>query len=364
MKKLNFLIFFNILLIIPFVQLSKQNLPLNHPRKLEDNKNETILLGYDNYNYSSNDEFIYFDTYFYLKNWNKENITFMEEEEEEENYYKIEAMINYQTKIETTNFTCKNDYEWFKEKNIYYPCNEDGYCFAKYTCELNITGKGVPRKINITTNYTEKVINKAAKVSYVSSSAEALERELTSLKYRTLYFEVLENATFISQNPNSFKIKGKELYEEFNSENIYLITNVNGNPKKVLCSGKYETDSNDDDWYFLQSKGSNNLAGADLQYALLNFTKANKECMAILDFYQNVNEANGTILPVIPKNKKNSGGLSTGGIVGILIPTCIVVIGVAGLVFFLSRGAVPPPPPKNITNQTIGVASTEAIVHQ
>lgn len=42
----------------------------------------------------------------------------------------------------------------------------------------------------------------------------------------------LENATFVSQSPNSFKIRGKLNGDRYQSENIQLITNVNGVPKK------------------------------------------------------------------------------------------------------------------------------------
>ena len=181
-------------------------------------------------------------------------------------------------------------------------------------------------------------------------------------------FVILENANFTSQSPNSFKIKGKNRYldKDYNSENIYLITTVNGSPKKIQCSGKYDRDTSDDDYYyFLQSKGSNNLAGANLSYALLNYTKGMEGNMVILDFADNQKNANGTILPPKVDYKKKSGGLSTGGIIAIVIPAVLVLLGIGALAFFLSRRAVPSPPIKNIGNNTMGVvASSEAVVHQ
>ena len=183
--------------------------------------------------------------------------------------------------------------------------------------------------------------------------------------YETDTFRVLKKANFTSQSQNSFKIKAKELSDNYESENIHLITIVNGSPKKIPCSGKNDKDSSDDkDYYFLQSKGSNNLAGADLSYALLNYTTKNKR-MGILDFAENSKNANGTILPPKIDYKKQSGGLSTGGIIAIVIPSVAVLLGIGALAFFLSRRAVPPPPIKNITNNTMGVvASSEAVVHQ
>ena len=353
-----------IFLTFSYAQHPKQNLNLNSQRKLEEKTNETILLGFENYNFSAPYEYVYFDTLFYLKNWNAQNVTFMLESNAKNNNFTIDAIVNYEKNNEITKFNCTINNTWFTDN--YYPLREDkDWYVAKYLCELNITGKGIPRKINIITNFTNKDINDVAKVSYVSSSAEALERELVSLKYHTNEFIVIKNANFTNQSPNSFKIKGESIKTRYDSENIYLITTVNGSPKKIQCSGKYDRDTSDDDYYyFLQSKGSNNLAGANLSYALLNYTTKDN-LMAILDFAENSKNANGTILPPKVDYKKQSGGLSTGGIIAIVIPSVAVLLGIGALAFFLSRRAVPPPPIKNITNNTMGVvASSEAVVHQ
>ena len=375
----NFMIFLCLLFDFSYNQVLKESLPLNNPRKLEENSNETILLGFENYNFTSPYDFVYFDTLFYLKNWDLENIEIMANQEN--NNFTIDTEVIYEKRNETTKFTCINNYLWFRDEyyDILYSrrnCSEYGYCIAKYRCELNITGKGIPRKINIKTNFTNKDIN-LAKITYVSSSSEALERDLVSLKYGTESFIVLKNANFTSQSPNSFKIKGNllnryRIYDEsydnnYDSENIYLITTVNDSPKKISCSGKQKKDSSDDNWYYnLDSKGSNNLAGANLSYALLNYTTSyNEKTMAILDFADNQKNANGTILPPKVGYKKKSGGLSTGGIIAIVIPAVLVLLGIGALAFFLSRRAVPSPPIKNIGNNTMGVvASSEAVVHQ
>lgn len=369
MEKINFMIFLSMLLAISYNQVLKAGLPLNHPRKLEEKTNETILLGFENYNFSAPYEYVYFDILFYLKNWNDNNITFMLDSNAKKNFT-IDTIVNYEKRNEINQFICKFDNAG--SNRIFYYLERDLY-IARYRCELNITGKGIPRKIDITTNFTNKDINDASKISYVSSSAEALERDLVSLKYQTNGFKILKNVNFTSQSPNSFKIKADRLeydydnnnYYDFDSENIYLITTVNGSPKKIQCSGKNDKDSSDDkDYYFLQSKGSNNLAGANLSYALLNYTTQGNR-MAILDFSDNQKNANGTILPPKVDYKKKSGGLSTGGIIAIVIPTVLVLLGIGALAFFLSRRAVPSPPIKNIGNNTMGVvASSEAVVHQ
>jgi len=381
MKKKIFMLLLSLLLVISFAQIPEKGLPLNNLRKLESNSPETILLGFDRYNFtydsSTRQSNLNFTIHFLLKNWNYTEDMINDDSYIKFNNITLKAIINYQGDEEgkEAEFNCTNNtkinsigstYNYLESnERIYYY----RYYHSQFLCDYNLTGKGIPKKINITTNFTNEIYLNTSKVSYVSSSAEALEKDLVSLKNeKKTRFIMLENANFTSQSPNSFKIKGKSddiYYTDYDSENIYLITTVNGSPKKIQCSGKYDRDTSDDDYYyFLQSKGSNNLAGANLSYALLNYTtKGNR--MAILDFSENSKNANGTILPPKVDYKKKSGGLSTGGIIAIVIPTVLVLLGIGALAFFLSRRAVPSPPIKNIGNNTMGVvASSEAVVHQ
>ena len=382
MEKNNFMLLLSVLLAISYAQFSEKGLPLNNPRKLQSSDPETILLGYDNYNFnydsSTRQSNFNFTIHFLLKNWNynysyiNNNIEFKD--------ITLKSIINYQGTDEGigTEFNCSQkdvnieeietskDVEEIYKNGISWDSHYYQYYHAKFICDYNLTGKGIPKKINITTNFTNDISLNTSKVSYVTSSAEALEKDLVSLKNeKKTRFIILENANFTSQSPNSFKIKGNALDDDYDSENIYLITTVNGSPKKILCSGKREKDNSDDKYYyFLQSKGSNNLGGANLSYALLNFTTRGNR-MAILEFADNQKNANGTILPPKVDYKKKSGGLSTGGIIAIVIPAVLVLLGIGALAFFLSRRAVPSPPIKNIGNNTMGVvASSEAVVHQ
>ena len=380
MEKNNFMLLLSVLLAISYAQFSEKGLPLNNPRKLQSSDPETILLGYDNYNFtydsSTRQSNFNFTIHFLLKNWNY-NYTYINNVIEFKNIT-LKSIINYQGTDEgkETEFNCSKkdmiiiwtskDYEELEKNNYNYDDLHHQYYRAPFLCDYNLTGIGIPKKINITTNFTNDISLNTSKVSYVTSSAEALEKDLVSLKNeKKTHFIILENANFTSQSPNSFKIKGNALDDDYDSENIYLITTVNGSPKKIPCSGKSDKDSSDDeDYYFLQSKGSNNLGGANLSYALLNFTTRGNR-MAILEFADNQKNANGTILPPKVDYKKKSGGLSTGGIIAIVIPTVLVLLGIGALAFFLSRRAVPSPPIKNIGNNTMGVvASSEAVVHQ
>ena len=383
MKKKIFMLLLSLLLVISFAQIPEKGLPLNNLRKLESNSPETILLGFDNYNFtydsSTRQSNFNFSIHFLLKNWNYTEDMINDDSYIKFNNITLKAIINYQGDEEgkEAEFNCTNN-TYIKGKGSF-ECSEQEYiynnpelCYYRYyhsqfLCDYNLTGKGIPKKINITTNFTNEIYLNTSQVSFVTSSAEALEKDLVSLKYFTEDFILLKNANFTSQSPNFFKIKADPIYG-CDSENIYLITTVNGSPKKIPCSGKRDKDSSDDNYYyFLQSKDSNNLAGANLSYALLNFTTGEERqySMAILDFAENSKNANGTILPPKVDYKKKSGGLSTGGIIAIVIPAVLVLLGVGALAFFLSRRAVPSPPIKNIGNNTMGVvASSEAVVHQ
>ncbi len=152
------------------------------------------------------------------------------------------------------------------------------------------------------------------------------------------------------------------------SNNIELITKQ----KNIPCTGKYKEGNRYDEeesYYLLETKGdgiANYLGNTDLKYAIANYTKTDR--MLILDFKDGVNST----IKEKKEYKMSSGGLSTGGIVAVAVPTCAVLLGVAGLSFFLSRNNSTPPPQiktmsnMNMQNNTMGVIanSSEAVIHQ
>lgn len=352
MSKVNFMIFISLLFAITFSQLSGQDSPLNHPRKLNEKDNEIILLGYDNYNMTPSDtnSTIFFDVHFLFKNFNLteiSGITFSD--------FTLEGFISYNPNVTIpAKFICSHP--------DLTPNNHIVYLHVKYFCKKEINGIHVMKKINITTNFTNEIHFNYSFVTYVSSSAKAMEKDLVNMDYSIGKIEILENAVLISQSPTSFKIKGEHVCDEYASENIELITNVNGFQKKIPCIGKIEKDKTDDEYrLFLESKDSKSLSGVNLNYAILNYTKPlnNKIRILVLDFVEG--GKNATISKPKLETKKSSGGLSTGGIVAIIIPAIIVTLGVAGLVFFLSSKPVPHPV-KNMANTTLGVASSEKVI--
>ena len=370
MAKKIFMFLLCMLLVISYSQPTEKG--LNHLRKLESADNETILIGFDNYNKTliDNDKNfnLAFNTYFLLKNWNNSKI----KNEIDFNDINIRSFITYHKNEEKPNtsatFNCsikKSDYNEY----CYYENNQNYQsCIVKYVCSYNSSGILVPKKINLLTNFTNDISKNNTKVSYVTTSAEALKSDITSLNYEIDWdnnFRFLRNAAFVSQSPYSFKIKGENKIGD--SNNIELITKQ----KKIPCAGKYVKGNPNDGikgYYLLETKEQNYLANTDLRYAIANFSKANKNKMFILDFKDGVNS---TIKDKI-NYKMSSGGLSTGGIIGVAVPSCAVLLGVAGLSFFLSRKTATPPPGlknmnnMNMQNNTMGVITTssEAVIHQ
>lgn len=361
MEKNYFIFLFCLLFASSYSQHSDEGSNLKSLRKLE-NSNETILIGFDNYDYQLIDEnknlSLTFNTLILLKNW---NITKIKNDEINFNNFNITSNIIYLYNNESNNnakFECsyyKLDY--FDRNRI-----EQPYCLITYICQFKSNGTNFPKKINLVTDFLNdnSVKINDTSISYESPSSQALKRDITKLNHKFRGFGIMEKSTFVSKSLDSFKIKGDTSdYIDFESNNIELITMVNGYPKKIPCKGVEKIyDEDDEDYFFLETNGKYNLPNTDLKYTIANYTKQNKTL--ILDFKEGENTA------FIEKKNipSRSNGLSTGGIIAIIIPTCLVLLGVTALAFFLSRKPTTPSPIKNIGNNTIGVASTEAIIHQ
>ena len=371
MGKINLMFLLSLILTISCTKLSSKNW-LNQPRKLIDyDRNETYLLGIDNYTFQpivDNKNNLSFNIYFLLKNWDTDK-----EINDYLNPFKIETKINYtdskknNTQVKT-NFTCTKKNNRDSRDIKYLGTKEDDddneFLIVRFTCESDPVG-GRPKFIDITTNFTKENPIKNTQFN-ISSSFEVFKRDLIGMKdvemfdFNSIY--IVKNSTILSKSSSNLKVKGAKcdyLCADCDSENIQLLTNSNGYPKKIPCSGKYKKDNSDDKYYYyLESKGPSNLYNTDLNYALLYYTKS--EDILILVFQ----EGEKSVIEKENVIKKKSSGLSTGGMVAIIIPSVVVLLGVAGLAFFLSRRAVPPILVKNVANNTIGVASSEAVVHQ
>lgn len=352
MEKNIFILLICVLLAISNSQIPKQNSNLKSLRRLEESE-ETILLGFSDYQYGVNSDNTInstFKTHFLLKNWND---SIYNNNDPFENIY-INSTVTNQTKfMQNVTYNCSFDQTEIKK---------EPYNLITFICQTNLAS--FPKKINIYTDFEKEIkLNETKEVTYESTSAKAIKKDITSLKEFTLNsIDFLQNASFVTKNENSFIIKGKPLNGYIvESNNVELITLVNGYPKKIPCIVYKNDDSEEDDdnnMYFIKTDGETNLANAELKYALFNYTK--RDILGILDFKEG---ENSTFIEntYVPKKKK---GLSTGAIIGIIIPSCIVLLGVSALVFLLSRKPLPAQQIKNIGNNTIGVASSEAVVHQ
>ena len=366
MRKNIFMILMNLLLVVSYSQLSGKHQNLKSSRKLDANLQETILLGFDNYSRIPYDNIVHnsiFYTYFLLKNWNQEKIDNLENNKTEfildSNVTYMESKNGKDQIIFYCSFNCS--------ENIYKDYeNDENFTLVRYFCQSDQITKDIPKKIRLNSNFTTIKLN-GTYVNKVSSTAEAQEKDLVSLKNLTIFGNldaaILRNATFINKSPNYFKIRGKYSRYLYDSNNIELITIINGNPTKIQCKGKDEQDSTDDQYYyFLQPKSSGSFSNVDFGYTVGNFTKEKERSkIFIIDFQD------GTNSTIIDNNyfKKSSKGLSKGVICAIAIPTILLTLGVGALVFFLSRRPLPPPQPiKNVMNNTVGIASSGVVVNQ
>ena len=347
---------------------------------MDANLQETILLGFDNYSRIPYDNIVHnstFYTYFLLKNWKQEKMNNLENEKTE---FILDSNVTYmesKNSIDQIKFYCSfncsesiyKDYE-----------NDENFTLVRYFCQSAQMSKDIPKKIRLNSNFTTIKLN-GTYVDKVSSTAEAQEKDLVSLKKTELFssienpnypisIKILRNATFINNSPNSFKIKGdlfnfveyyyKDIYTK--SENIELIAMINGIPTKIPCKGETIQDNSDDEeHFFLENKSPTSLSNIDFEYIVANFTKSNNKKIIIIDFQ----DGSDSTIKKTPVFKKSSKGLSKGVICAIAIPTILLTLGVGALVFFLSRRPLPPPQPiKNVMNNTVGIASSGVVVNQ
>ena len=391
MRKNIFMILMNLLLVVSYSQLSGKHQNLKSSRKLDANLQETILLGFDNYSRIPYDNIVHnstFYTYFLLKNWDDGAIKDLRNFKDTE--FILYSNVTY---METENG--KDQIKFYcsingNERLLFYGDKEnwDNFTLVQYFCQSDQITKDIPKKIRLNSNFTTIKLN-GTYVDKVSSTAEAQEKDLVSLKKIELFssienpddpvsIKILRNATFINNSPNSFKIRGDlynlypyiGYYDEFykdiytKSENIELIAMINGIPTKIPCKGETIQDSSDDkEHFFLENKSPTSLSNIDFEYIVANFTKSKKDNkkIIIIDFQ----DGSDSTIKETPVFKKSSKGLSKGVICAIAIPTILLTLGAGALVFFLSRRPLPPPQPiKNLMNNTVGIASSGVVVNQ
>ena len=381
MGSTKFIVLINIL-IISYAQITPYQYNLNHQRKLELDLNETILIGFDNYTEERKDTSTYlnFNTYYMVKsNISCSNINITEIFQN--SFYISSRIYSNSTYYENKVFSCDYD-EYFKHKdndNTNYDYDYYYYYYiVKYTCKTTLNSIFHPKKINLTTTLSEiDVYSKYANKKEISPLALAMQSEIIKLKNMIIFhfsicrsFKFLKEAKIIQTNRDYFKIRGiipgicqqnKNKNKDLESENIRIIVSNNDRLEVVQCKGYCDkSKENDLYYYYLETTGINPEINSSLQYSIANFTKKNMTIM--LDF-DNYNDS--LIYKSQDLFKKTTGGLSTGGIIAIIIPCVLILLGVSILTYYKTKKPRPIPSPhmKNMdNNNTIGVASSEAVV--
>lgn len=345
-----FLILANILYVISNVL--KNNLKfipkeINKLRFLNE-ENNPILIGFSDYNVN-----------------NDNNITFttvIMPEGNTINKLKIPVTIFYRNEKESSNeVECKKGEEIQESPQL-----------LRFKCNIPNKNTNIS-KVIISETFT---INNTEKNMTLSTLARATKNDITSETSERLSNNKiipLSNAGITKQSTNSFVIRGDEInseigsnsLEKYESQNIKLVSTKNGFKREIPCEGKNSKDKDDQFYYFLSCKSYDTI-DRDLNNSYCYFEK-DKTKSLLVQFGEN----NSTELYDYDyRYKKKSSGLSTGGIIAIIIPSIIVLLGVLGLAMAL-RNKSPTPPLRdmvnnNNNNNTVGVVgnSSEVVVHQ
>ena len=356
-----FLILANILYVISNVLKNNLKFIPKEINKLRflNGENNPILIGFSDYKVNNGDNNnIQFNTVIMPEGDKINNKTNL----------KIPVTTFYRNEKEASNGEAECKYNRnVQDSNPEYP---ELYLFS---CNISNKNDNISR-----VNYSEtfKINNNEELNMTLSTLARATKNDITSEtsdRLSTAKIISLSNAGITKQSTNSFVIRGKEInsitgsnnLEKYESQNIKLVSTKNGFKREIPCEGKNSKDKDDEFYYFLSCKSYDTI-DRDLNNSYCYFEK-DKTKSLLVQFGEN----NSTELYDYDyRYKKKSSGLSTGGIIAIIIPSIIVLLGVLGLAMAL-RNKSPTPPLRdmvnnNNNNNTVGVVgnSSEVVVHQ
>ena len=237
--------------------------------------------------------------------------------------------------LEDLQFTCPLDKDKDKGNNIYtFKCENKGYNVSELVVDLN-TVKIYDKKLEILyTAELTKDLNKNAEVGDL-----ILDKKII----------VMSECSF--GDSKNVEIEGKfdKPISENEPKNPYLLV-TDGDKKEYV---PYTYSKNDaKDILTLDNKASINT---DLNRKM---GRINDNKSLILEFANGNGNPNFNSTEIVGR-KSSRSGLSTGGIVAIVIPCIAVLLAVAGLAFILGNRTKPPM--ENIENKTIGINSSAAI---
>ena len=252
-----------------------------------------------------------------------------------------------------------------EEPDLLYPnCTNNTECnnfYCTYYCSVVITNNNISKV---------KFNDKDEKYKYKLSSLANITKDISSKKDSDTKnrkfldrnkISILDDASFSSKSGRHFVVKG-DLDSEYASDNIKLIVSKSTYGRELSCKGYKDSYYA----YSLDCDTSISSINADLQNAFA-YLEDNDDKGFIINFEKSGNSTNSTIETNDYIPKKKSKGISTGGIVAIVIPCILLLLLAVGLVFSL-RSRAPNPPLKELANtsNTVGPAgaSSEAVVHQ
>ena len=168
---------------------------------------------------------------------------------------------------------------------------------------------------------------------------------------------VLNNSKIISSSPNSFTLRGNLTNEKYlNSKDIKLFLMNNGEGINAACKTEANLQKNANcDLICTMGKTANTDLNMTLgfmpddEFLLIDFDENETSVIDHTKDYQN------------QSHHRSKKGLSTGGIIAIIVPCVLVLLGVTALAFAYKKT---PPPPQGVAlgNNTLGAANSSTNV--
>ena len=293
--------------------------------------NKALLIGFDNYTFLNN--IIHFYTYIRLVDYSNDDIKNIS----------LKANIDYKKKnrlrnLDETLINCQN-----KGKQ-----NSDIFTIL---CSKEVNGE--IEKISyindsIEINGEKIDLDKLDISDYTGKNIEKQKNTLFSLPTY-----ILEDSSLITENKKII-IRGNNKNANFaSSSKTYLIFNENSDLKNISCSLIEEINN----IYELTCEPISPIT-ADLRLNnIVNIKDQNKNF--IINFKEDSNSKANLTYPINENNnyRTNSRGLTTGGIIAIILTSLLALIAIVSIAFALNRGKINIPPP--ISNNMFSASSSQ-----
>jgi hypothetical protein len=287
-----------------------------------------ILLGFDNFN-KKNSTFFTFNTNLKRIDTNF-NITKI----------KFPIIIFYKNKLRFLDGD---------KQNVDCDCDDDIKENVECICKGRSDGSKNISKIELVEDFEIDGVKRNVTLSSLANSQkDKIDKQKEDIFNPDDSIEIMKISK-LKDLPSSFTLKGNSTNIPTSSKFTLIATKFN-NQKEFLCNK-----SDDSDGYVLDCENPKMISNFDLNNTL---AKTNGSEKLIIQFPPDV-QSKITTTSSGYYNSKKKKGLSTGGIIAIIIPCLIVLLGALAVAFMLNRNQSPEP--KLINNNTIGIASSTNI---